>query len=100
VKQQHACAVCHQDVYLGRHDGGARSQHQPLSQDAGSQPGVCQQVLMHCWLPLQVFLYVSTQKRVLGLAVVEPLRHAYRVMAPAGRALTLLRAAVHYGVIS
>lgn len=35
---------------------------------------------------LQVFLYVSSQRRVVGLAVVEPLKQAYRVMAPQGKA--------------
>jgi hypothetical protein len=31
---------------------------------------------------LQVFLYVSVQKRVVGLAVVEPIKHAYKLAAP------------------
>jgi hypothetical protein len=29
-------------------------------------------------------MYVSSQRRVVGLAVVEPLKRAYRVMAPEG----------------
>jgi hypothetical protein len=35
-----------------------------------------------CPLLLQVFLYVSLQKRVVGLAVVEPIKHAYKLAAP------------------
>lgn len=35
----------------------------------------------------QVLLYVSAQRRIVGLAVVEPLKQAYRVVAPAGMAL-------------
>jgi hypothetical protein len=29
-----------------------------------------------------VFLYVSLQKLVVGLAVVEPIKHAYKLAAP------------------
>jgi hypothetical protein len=38
-------------------------------------------------LLLQVFLYVSLQKRVVGLAVVEPIKHAYKLAAPGEGAL-------------
>jgi hypothetical protein len=37
-----------------------------------------------CAVGLQVFLYVSSKGRVAGLAVAEPLKHAFKVLAPAG----------------
>lgn len=40
-----------------------------------------------CAAALQVFLYVSSKGRVVGLAVAEPLKHAFRVLAPAGETL-------------
>lgn len=41
-------------------------------------------------VPVQVFLFVSLQKRVVGMAVVEPIKQAYRVAAAGELTVKLL----------